>query len=92
MSDYLNKAKAMQDELSWIRREIHKKPEVGMDLPITTAFVMEQLEKHGIKAERIIDSGISVLIEGGKPGKDDTSSRRHGCPPSCGRIRRRVRV
>ena len=69
MSDYLNKAKAMQDELSWIRREIHKKPEVGMDLPITTAFVMEQLEKHGIKAERIIDSGISVLIEGGKPGK-----------------------
>ena len=58
-----DKAKAMQEKLSWIRREIHKKPEVGMDLPITTAFVMEQLEKHGIKAERIIESGISALID-----------------------------
>lgn len=69
MSVLLNEAKAMQAELSWIRREIHKKPEIGMDLPITTAFVMEQLKKHGIEAERIIDSGISALIEGGKPGK-----------------------
>ena len=69
MSVFLNEARAMQEELSRIRREIHKKPEVGMDLPITTAFVMEQLEKHGIKAERIIDSGISAVIEGGKPGK-----------------------
>ncbi len=69
MLSFLNEAKAMQEKLSWIRREIHKKPAVGMDLPITTAFVMEQLEKHGIKAERIIESGISALIEGGKPGK-----------------------
>ncbi|NLZ55653.1 MAG: amidohydrolase, partial [Clostridiaceae bacterium] len=69
MSFFLNEARAMQEELSRIRREIHKKPEVGMDLPITTAFVMEQLKKHGIKAEQIIDSGISAVIEGGKPGK-----------------------
>ncbi|HHX18928.1 MAG TPA: amidohydrolase [Clostridiaceae bacterium] len=69
MSVLLNEAKAMQDKLSWFRREIHKKPEVGMDLPITTAFVKEQLEKHGLKVDQIIDCGLSVLIEGGKPGK-----------------------
>lgn len=39
MINYLEEAQALQKELSWIRREIHKKPEVGMDLPITTAFV-----------------------------------------------------
>ncbi|NMA94017.1 MAG: amidohydrolase [Clostridiales bacterium] len=69
MTNYLKEAMAIREKLSHFRREIHRKPEVGMDLPITTAFVVEQLEKHGIKAEKPIDCGVSALIEGGKPGK-----------------------
>ena len=59
MSNFLNEAKAMQEELSRIRREIHRKPEVGMDLPLTTAFVMEQLENTGSKRK---ESSIVVFL------------------------------
>lgn len=69
MINYLEEAQALQKELSWIRREIHKKPEVGMDLPITTAFVLDQLKKYGLQAEQVIDSGLVANIEGAKSGK-----------------------
>ncbi len=69
MTDYLSEAMAIREELSFIRREIHKKPEVGMELPFTTAFVVEQLRKHGIEAKTPIECGVSALIEGGKPGR-----------------------
>lgn len=58
-----------QDIINW-RRELHQIPEVGLDLPQTSAHVAEQLRKMGIPyREKVGVSGIVGLIEGGQPGK-----------------------
>ncbi|NLY84775.1 MAG: amidohydrolase [Tissierellia bacterium] len=58
-----------QDIINW-RRELHQIPEVGLDLPQTSAYVAEQLRKMGIPyREKVGVSGIVGLIEGGQPGK-----------------------
>lgn len=69
MNNILDSAKKMKDELVEIRREIHKNPEVGDNLPKTTAYVMNTLKKFGYEPTEICKSGIVATIEGKKPGK-----------------------
>ncbi len=52
-----------------LRRRIHAKPELGLDLPLTTAAVVESLE--GIKLEIMRSrktSGLVARLRGGRPG------------------------
>ena len=69
MGKFLDRAKEIQEKLIDYRRHLHRYPEVGMDLPETTKYVMKVLKDNGLKPEEIVPSGISVLIEGKKPGK-----------------------
>ena len=57
-----------KDIINW-RRDLHQIPEVGLDLPQTSAYVAKQLEEMGIPIKKIGISGIVGLIEGGQPGK-----------------------
>lgn len=68
--DMINKAKEVgKDIINW-RRDLHQIPEVGLDLPKTSRYVAEQLDKMGIEyKDKIGVSGIVGLIKGGKPGK-----------------------
>jgi amidohydrolase len=52
-----------------IRRRIHRRPEVGLDLPRTQAVVLEELAKLGIEGRKgdALTSVVAV-IEGGRPG------------------------
>ena len=64
--DYLQRAKEMQEELIQNRRHIHANPEVGLELPETVAFVMEQLKAMGYEPKEI-GGGVTCTV--GKPGK-----------------------
>ena len=50
------------------RRHLHRNPEVGIELPKTHAYVIEQLRKLSLVPEFIEGAGVSVLIPGLKPG------------------------
>lgn len=68
----LQEAKAMQEQLSQWRRQFHKNPELGFELPQTNAFIKEQLTQMGITYKEYEDiSCITALLgdtekEGGK--------------------------
>ena len=52
-----------------IRRRIHRQPEVGKNLPITQAVIVEELERLGLTPARgRALSSVTALINGGKPG------------------------
>lgn len=62
--------KALQNDLVSMRRELHKIPELGLDLPKTRAYVLSKLDEYGIPyvlSEK--DSSIIATLKGGKPGK-----------------------
>jgi hippurate hydrolase len=66
---FLEAAQAIQDDVVAIRRRIHRRPEIGLDLPVTQAVVVEELAKLGIEGRRGAALGSVVgVIEGGRPG------------------------
>ena len=69
MPDFMKEAREVQEEVVRWRRHIHANPETGLHLPETTAYVMEELRKLGYEPQEICDSGITAVLEGGKPGK-----------------------
>ncbi len=61
-----NEALAIKDTLLAHRKYLHQNPELGLDLPLTAAYVEEQLKKMGYEPQRIGSSGIVVTV--GKGG------------------------
>ena len=62
-------AEAIQDDVVAIRRRIHRRPEIGLDLPATQSVVLEELAKLGIEGRRGTGlSSVVAVIEGGRPG------------------------
>lgn len=69
MIDFLKEAEKIEEEvISW-RRQLHQYPELLLDLPKTTAFVMEHLKEMGYEPQCICSSGIVAVLDSGKPGK-----------------------
>ncbi len=66
MSDY-ERALALLPELSELRRELHRNPEVGLKLPRTTALVMQRLRSFGYEPQEICESGIVATVGSGAP-------------------------
>lgn len=65
-----SKCKDLQNELVSMRRDLHKIPELGLNLPKTRAYVTAKLDEYGIPyklSEK--DSSIIATIKGSKPGK-----------------------
>lgn len=72
MNQYLQEAKEIEQEIIRMRRCAHQIPETGFDLPKTTAFIKEELEKlniaytepclGGIVAELGDGNGKTILI------------------------------
>jgi amidohydrolase len=62
-------ARTMLPDVVAIRRRIHRHPEIGTDLPVTQAVIVEELKRLGL--EPVLGRGLSsvtALIEGAKPG------------------------
>lgn len=68
--DYKKLAKDNEDLCIKIRRDLHRIPELELDLPKTSKYVKEKLKEFGIDYKEYINgNGVSAVIEGAKPGK-----------------------
>ncbi len=64
-----DEAGAVLDDVVALRRDIHRRPELGLDLPETQARVLEALDGLGLRV-RIGEAQSSVVadLDGGEPG------------------------
>jgi amidohydrolase len=70
MLNIIEESRKNQQQIVEWRREFHRIPEVGLDLPNTSAFVSDILTELGIEHKTKVGvSGIVGIIKGGKPGK-----------------------
>ncbi|MBX9974550.1 M20 family metallopeptidase [Cytobacillus firmus] len=60
---------AYSDELTELRRKLHREPEVSWEEYKTTQFICEYLDGLGIPFKRTEPTGVIAEIAGGKPGK-----------------------
>lgn len=61
---------SLQEQLVSLRRELHKVPELGIDLPRTRALICAALDNWGVPYTLSgLDSAVLGEIHGGKPGK-----------------------
>lgn len=68
--EIIKKVKLYEDEIISNRRNLHKIPELGLELPKTSAYVMEQLDLMGIEYEFYEDiTAVVGLIRGAKSGR-----------------------
>jgi hippurate hydrolase len=65
----LGDAEALLPEIVEVRRRLHCRPEIGLDLPATQAVVVAELERMGL-APRVgkAVSSVTAVIEGARPG------------------------
>ena len=65
----LDDARALLPELVEVRRRLHRRPEIGLDLPATQALVVAELEQMGLapRVGRAVSSATAI-IEGARPG------------------------
>lgn len=66
----VNRIAALADEMKEWRRWLHQHPELGFELPKTSAYVAEKLREFGVDEiqEGIAQSGIIAVINGREDG------------------------
>lgn len=64
--DYLLRAGQLRQDLISHRRYFHRHAEAGKHLPLTTAYIMEQLQAMGYQPVSICESGVTAAV--GRPG------------------------
>lgn len=69
MQKIYEQAQLLQEELVTIRRELHRNPEVGRQLPQTKDFIMRKLKEYGYNPCEVANSSIVASIKGSKKGK-----------------------
>src|SRR5579864_8445531 len=66
---FLDEARELLPEAVALRRRIHAKPELGLDLPLTTTAVLDGLSGLAVEVARgKATSGLVVSLSGTKPG------------------------
>ena len=58
----LEEAEALADDIVANRRWLHEHPEIGFDLPQTTAYVADRLRKIGLEPKEIVPGGLVATI------------------------------
>ena len=66
---FLHQAKGIAPYLQEVFFHLHQHPELSNQEFHTQRFVLDELEKMGIEAQPIADTGVVGIIRGGKPGK-----------------------
>ncbi|WP_270296795.1 M20 metallopeptidase family protein [Eggerthella sinensis] len=62
MTTILEEAQALEGEIIANRRWLHEHPEIGFDLPQTTAYVAERLREIGLEPEEIVPGGLVATV------------------------------
>ena len=66
---FLQEAKALAPYTEEIFYHLHRHPELSGAEYETQKFILNELEKLGIQAVKLADTGVMGIIRGGKPGK-----------------------
>ena len=66
---YLQEARGLAPYMEEIFYHLHRNPELSGQEFETQKFILNELEKLGIEAVKIADTGVMGIIRGGKPGK-----------------------
>lgn len=70
MFDIVREVKNIEQEIISWRRELHKIPEIGLELPKTVKYVREKLDEMGIEYHTLVDGNAIVgIIKGNGDGK-----------------------
>ncbi|MBR1820973.1 MAG: amidohydrolase [Clostridia bacterium] len=69
MTDYLSEANQIAAELTALRREFHRRPELGNREFQTAARIEDDLRGLNIPTRRLLDTAVVGVLEGGLPGK-----------------------
>ncbi|MDR7857457.1 M20 family metallopeptidase [Tissierella sp.] len=70
MFNIIEEVKKIENEIINWRRELHRIPEIGLNLPKTTKFIMDELDKMKIEYHTLINGNAIVgLIKGEENGK-----------------------
>lgn len=64
--DYYKRALELKDETIKNRRHLHEHAEIGLNLPQTVSYIMEQLRSYGIEPQEC-GHGITACIGSGTP-------------------------
>ena len=65
----LKLAREIEPYIKEVFYHLHKNPELGAKEYNTQKFILNELEKMGIEAHTIADTGVMGIIRGAKPGK-----------------------
>ena len=70
MINIVDECKVLEKKLVELRRELHRFPEIGGELPLTRAIVCRELDRLGIKYKlNSDDDGLVADIHGNRDGK-----------------------
>lgn len=61
MENLLQRAFELNEEIVFNRRQLHKIPELGMDVPKSNKFIKDQLVKMGYEVQDVGNNGIVVI-------------------------------
>lgn len=64
--DFLQRAKELEEELVNQRRFLHQHPEIGMELPVATQYVMDRLREFGYEPQELPHGGVTAQVGQGK--------------------------
>lgn len=65
---YLQRAQELYEQMVSDRRYLHQCPEVGMELPETTEYVIKRLTEMGYQPQRL-GGGVTAVVTGSPQGK-----------------------
>ena len=65
--EFDTRARAMADDLTAWRRQLHRHPELSFDLPMTRAFVTQKLQEFGLDPQPVGRGGITCTVGQGGP-------------------------
>lgn len=70
MFDIKNEVKRIEKEIISWRRDLHQIPELGLELPKTSKYIIDRLEEMGIEYKTLVNGNAIVgLIKGNEEGK-----------------------
>ena len=68
--NFLAEAESLREQLTEIRKEFHRIPEIGDNEFHTAELIEHYLDMSGISHRRVINTGIIAKVEGKLPGKN----------------------
>src|SRR3954451_19382154 len=68
----LDDARALAGDLSDLRHRLHRRPEIGLDLPYTQETVLTELDGLGLEISTgVTSSSVTAVLRGGGTDRDD---------------------